>query len=75
LAGSPEVLKDEAKGFAALPTEIPMRSNALLNIARCFDALKRSESVIQIQIRPKIPLTPGIGHLLEKATGILQPVL
>jgi hypothetical protein len=44
-------------------------------LTRCFDALKRSESAIQIQMRPKIPLTPGIGHLLEKATGILQPVL
>jgi hypothetical protein len=38
-------------------------------LTRCFDALTRSESAIQIQMRPKIPLTRGIGHLLEKATG------
>jgi hypothetical protein len=36
LAGSPEVLKDEAKGFAALPTEIPMRLDALSNIDKCL---------------------------------------
>jgi hypothetical protein len=32
LAGPPEVLKDEAKSFAALATEFSMRLDALLNI-------------------------------------------
>jgi len=39
-------------------------------LTRCFDAFKRSESAIQIQMRPKIPLTPGIGHLLENPREI-----
>jgi hypothetical protein len=81
LAGPPEVLKDEAKSFAALPTEIPMRLDALLNIDKglppwaCIEKSNAANDPLPLVHEQMRSLTLFDGQRREPRMFCSRPVL